>query len=332
MRQIMLLKTILVLAAAIVGLTVLGTGPVHAQEDVPVQVDLVADKTELTVGDRVSMTLEVTYPSGFQVVLPRLPREWGALEVLNQSKSSVVDNEDGTVTISQTIEVTAFSPGEFLTPALEISVREPAGGFSVKTAPPVALDVISVLTEGDEELRDIRPQADLDVPPIWPWVVGGLLIVALIGVAIFLFLRRRREEEADAPVLDPRTAYEIAIDELARISKLDLPGKARFKEHYALVADVLRAYIEAEYIIPAMDRTTAELRTALRLAPIDVPSTREVIAFLSDCDLVKFTELRPDLVTAVEATGESRRLVDMVRPAPEPAPDSDTLVMETQGA
>ena len=327
----MLLKTILVLAA-IVGLMVLGPGPAHAQEDVPVQVDLVADRTELTVGDRVSMTLDVTYPSGFQVVLPRLPSEWGALEVLDQSKSRVVDNEDGTVTISQTIEVTAFSPGEFLTPALEISVREPAGGFSVKTAPPVSLNVASVLVEGDEELRDIRPQADLDVPPVWLWVLGGLLIVALIGVAIFLFLRRRREEAADAPVLDPRTAYEIAIDELARISKLDLPGKARFKEHYTLVAGVVRTYVEAEYLIPAMDRTTAELRTALRLAPIDLPSTREVIAFLSDCDLVKFTELRPDVVTAVEATGEARRLVDMVRPAPEPAPDSDTLGMEAQTA
>lgn len=328
----MLLRTLIILVVAVVGLVALGPVPVHAQEDVPVQVDLVADRTELTVGDRVSMTLEVTYPSGFQVVLPRLPSEWGALEVLDQSKSSVVDNEDGTVTISQTIEVTAFSPGEFLTPALEISVKEPAGGFSVKTAPPVSLDVASVLTEGDEELRDIRPQADLDVPPVWPWVIAALLIVALIGVAIYLFLRRRGEEAAAAPVLDLRTAYEIAIDELSRISKLDLPGKALFKEHYTLVADVLRAYIEAEYAIPAMDRTTAELRTALRLAPIDVPITREVIAFLSDCDLVKFTELRPDLVTAVEATGEARRLVDMIRPPPESAPDSDTLAMGTQTA
>jgi hypothetical protein len=328
----------LIILSAVVGLMVLGPGSTHAQEDVPVQVDLVADRTELTIGDRVSMTLDVTYPTGFQVVLPRLPSEWGALEVLDQSKSRVVDNEDGTVTISQTIEVTAFSPGEFLTPALEISVREPAGGFSVKTAPPVGLNVTSVLVEGDEDLRDIRPQADLDVPPVWPWVLGGLLIMALIGVAIYLFLRRRREEAAAAPVLDLRTAYEIAIDELARITKLDLPGEARFKEHYALVADVVRTYIEAEYLIPAMDRTTRELKAALQLAPIDVPSTREVIAFLSDCDLVKFTELRPDMVTAVEATGEARRLVDMIRPAPEPEPDSDsgsgsdTLGMEAQTA
>jgi hypothetical protein len=332
MRRFMLLKTILVMAAAVMGLLVLGPEPVHAQEDVPVQVDLVADRSELTVGDRVSMTLDVTYPSTFQVVLPRLPREWGALEVLSQSKSSVVDNEDGTLTISQTIEVTAFSPGEFLTPALEISVREPSGGFSTKTAPPVSLDVASVLIEGDEELRDIRPQADLDVPPVWPWALGGLAIVALIGLAIFLALRRRKEQAAAAQILDPRTAYEIAIDELARITKLDLPGQARFKEHYTLVADVLRTYIEAEHRIPAMDRTTAELRTALRLAPIDVPSTREVIAFLSDCDLVKFTELRPDVVTAVEAIGEVRRIVDMIRPAPEIAPDADTLTVEAQTA
>jgi hypothetical protein len=328
----MLLKSILVLAAAVTGLLALGPVPVHAQEDVPVQVDLVADRTELTVGDRVTMTLDVTYPSGFQVVLPRLPREWGALEVLDQSNTSVVDNEDGTETISQVIKVTAFSPGEFLTPGLEISVREPAGGFSVKTAPPVSLNVASVLAEGDEELRDIRPQADLDVPPVWPWVLGAVAAIALLGIAIILFLRRRREQIASAPVVDLRTAYEIAMDELARIVELDLPAQARFKEHYTLVTDVLRTYIEAEYRIPAMDRTTAELRAALRLAPIDVPSTREVIAFLSDCDLVKFTELLPDVPEAVGATEDTRRLVEMIRPPRVILSATDTMSGEAQTA
>jgi hypothetical protein len=329
----MLLKSILVLAAAVAGLLVIGPVPVHAQEDVPVQVDLVADRSELTVGDRVTMNLNVTYPSGFQVVLPRLPHEWGALEVLDQSNTSVVDNEDGTETISQVIEVTAFAPGEFLTPGLEISVREPAGGFSVKTAPPVSLIVASVLAEGDEELRDIRPQADLDVPPVWPWGLGAAAAIALLGIAIFLFLRRRREQiAAAAPFVDLRTAYEIAMDELARIVELDLPAQSRFKEHYTLVTDVLRTYIEAEYRIPAMDRTTAELRAALRVAPIDVPSTREVIGFLSDCDLVKFTELLPDVPEAIEATEDTRRLVEMIRPARVIVSASDTVSGEAQTA
>ena len=82
----MLMKTIAVLAATVVGLMVLGPGPVHAQEDVPVQVDLIADRTELTIGDRVSMTLEVTYPSGFQVVLPSSP--WGMHILLPSATTS----------------------------------------------------------------------------------------------------------------------------------------------------------------------------------------------------------------------------------------------------
>ena len=327
----MVLRTLIIAVVVVTGLRALGPVLVHAQEDVPVQVDLVADRSELTVGDRVTMTLDVTYPSGFQVVLPRLPREWGALEVLDQSKTSVVDNEDGTETISQVIEVTAFAPGEFLTPGLEISVREPAGGFSVKTAPPVSLNVASVLAEGDKELRDIRPQAGLDVPPVWPWVLGAVAAIALLGIAIVLFLQRRREQIA-APVVDLRTAYEIAMDELARIVELDLPAQSRFKEHYTLVTDVLRTYIEAEYRIPAMDRTTTELRAALRIAPIDVPSTREVIAFLSDCDLVKFTELLPDVPAAVEATEDTHRLVKMIRPARVIVSAPDTVSGEAQTA
>ncbi len=327
-RRIMLLKFVIALLATVAGLLVFEPGSLQAQEDVPVQVDLNVDRAELTVGGHVSMALDVTYPSGFQVVLPRLPHEWGALEVLNQSRTVVVDNGDGTETISQVITITAFRPGEFLTPALEISVREPAGGFSKKTAPPVALNVDSVLLEGDEELRDIRPQVYLDVPPIWPWVFAGLVAAGLLGSTILFALLRHRRQVVVAPVGDLRTHYEIALDEIARIKKLELPRQSRFKEHYVLVADVVRTYIEGEYRIPAMDRTTTELGTALRVFPIEIPGTREVIMFLSDCDFVKFTEMKPDVAAAHESTEEAHRLVDIIRPVPVISPGPNAVTSE----
>ena len=44
-----------------------------------------------------------------------------------------------------------------------------------------SVTVVSILGEDDLQLRDIRPQATLSIPPLWPWI--ALALVMLAGVA-----------------------------------------------------------------------------------------------------------------------------------------------------
>ena len=71
-----------------------------------------------------------------------------------------------------------------------------------------------------------------------------------------------RGRGAAAPV-DTRPLHQIALEELHRIDALDLPSQSRFKEHYTLVTDCIRRYLERAFDTRALDRTTGELRTAL---------------------------------------------------------------------
>ena len=41
----------------------------HARADEPVEATLTADRAELTVGDPVQLTLEVTHPDGYQIII-----------------------------------------------------------------------------------------------------------------------------------------------------------------------------------------------------------------------------------------------------------------------
>jgi hypothetical protein len=221
-------------------------------------------------------------------------------------------------TTTQTIDVTLFAPGSYETPELPVTVRDEAGQVSRHVAGPVAFTVVSVLSEDDLELRDIRPQAGLPFPPVWPWIALAVVLALALAIAGWVLYRRRlarrRLDETLAAAIDPRTPYEIAVDELARINALGLLDQGRFKEHYTLVSETLRAYVQGAFHIPALDLTTEELRASIVGAEVDPEHGRRMVKTLADSDLVKFARFRPETPEARKLTTEVRLVVDATRP------------------
>lgn len=303
-------------ALMLIALLLLAVAPVAAQGDGPVTATLSAPDGQLTVGDAVQLTLAVTHPAGYQVILPTLPDAWGDYAVVSQSPATVVDNADGTATTTMRIDARLFQPGVFTTPALEVSVTDGQGGLQTVMAAPAAVNVASVLQEGDSDLRDIKPQAVLPMPAAWPWVVAGLAAAAVVAAVIWR--ARRREKLA----VDNRQADEIALDGLSRIEGLRLPQQGNFKEHYTLVSDIVRVYIERRYGIPTLERTTGEIRPDL--AGVDMPPqvSALLIAFLQESDLVKFSRWTPDIDSAQQLLAHGRMIVQATRPEPPAQPDS----------
>ncbi len=139
---------------------------------------LTAAEGEFTVGDPIPMILTVTHPNGYRVLpLQFQDSTWGELEIREVAPPQVVANPDGSETTTQTIYATLWATGKFATSELSFGVSDTAGEIHEISAAPLGLNIASVLAEGDTELRDIKPQASLPLPAIWPWVVGGLLVV-----------------------------------------------------------------------------------------------------------------------------------------------------------
>ena len=312
------------IAAAVLVAAVLD--PAYAQEGTPsgVRISFAADPTELTVGDLVTLTLEVTHPADHAVVVPRLPPQWGTFEVRSQTPVQTVANGDGTATTRQQLRVTLFAPGAFETPDLPISIRHPDGSLEQAYPAPVQLTVRSVLASPDELLKDIRSPSDL-ATPLWEQPIVRVLIVlvalAVLSAAGFLVYYRSRGREAlPEPVIDTRTPGEIALDELDRIERLALPGSGRFKEHYTLVTGVIRAHIQVMYLentdqSDAIDMTTDEIGAVLGQSSLDRGTARLVMELLMEADLVKFAHYEPPLVRAYEILDQVRNIVAATKPA-----------------
>ena len=301
-------------------LAAMATGTAVAQEDSqsPVRASLTADRSQMTVGDVVTLTLQVTHPADYAVVIPHLSREWGTFEVVSQSPAQTESNADGTETTRQRLEVTLFAPGTFETPELSLSVRGPDGEVEQVVPPFVQLMVTSVLSGSGEELRDIRPSVDPS-PPLWkdPVVLAGAVLAVLAAIVLAAFLVQHRLRGRDGLAVlqdDTRTPWEIATQDIDRIERLDLPRDARFKEHYTLLTGVIHAYVYAMFL-DDVDRpdatgvTTDEIGDAVWRSSLDRKSAGLIVDLLLEADLVRFSNYPPSESEAYEAARRARDII-----------------------
>ena len=259
------------------------------------------------VGDPILLTVEITHAIDQIVIFPQLEGQWGNFRVVNQSKGEIIAAQGGFQTTTYDIDVRVFRTGRFETDPLHIKLSDPDGNLIDVFAPPVAVEISSVLVAGDEQLRDIKPQASIpqNNPLIWLGIAGSSIAV-LLGVSFFY---RRRQSNGRGRPLDTRLPYEIAFAELDRIEQMHLPEQSAFKGHYTLVADCLKEYIHDQYQVTTHERTTAEISQDLKKQDIALSIQRQLTSILAECDLVKFSKFQPNSTSAHLVIVESREVV-----------------------
>ena len=285
-------------------------GTTAAQE--PITATISTPAQAATVGDPVELTVTITHPEGYYVLPPALETGWEQFVIADQTPATTVSNRDGSATTIFTIDARVFAPGEYATPPLVLSVTDGAGELNEVIAAPIPVSIQSVLVEGDTELRDIKPQAELPYTNWLPWIIGGILLAVLLGGG-FLW-RKRRQARLALAMVDNRLPHEVALDELERIEGLHLPQNGRFKEYYTFVSDTVRFYIEKSYGVPVMERTTGEIQTSLRNSNMDLNVTRDFVNFLNASDLIKFSTFEPNVADAKQLMLSARNIVASTKP------------------
>ena len=119
--------------------------------------------------------------------------------------------------------------------------------------------------------------------PPWliPALVAGAALLVLGGYAAWR--RHRRSSRPRVPL-----PFEAALQRLEDIRTLLDPASAR--EFSIAVSDIVRQYIEIQFMVTATHRTTEEfLRDLLETSNAALAAHRNLLAeFLNQCDLAKF--------------------------------------------
>lgn len=307
------LTVILILSAAFL----ISTGQAQAQTPIAPDVSMTANTSNLTVGDPVILTVQASYPYGYTPLFPKLPVRWGDLEVKEQRAVQYAAGPAGAETARQEIVVTVFAFGAHDTPEFTVSLVDVAGVTTELTAAPVTLEVLSLVPEGADQLRDIRPQEAVQFPFLQPWMIVGIvgLGMAFVGILAYLippawrWIAVRFEKEKKLP-----TPFQLAHGEFREIEMSDLPGRGNIADHYALISGVVRRYLEREYEVSAMDHTTREIGVALELTSVPSEDIDRITQLLNMADHAKFARFSIEVDSARDFTRKARDIVEVITP------------------
>ena len=294
--------------------------PVMVFADNGVNAQIQVARENITVGDVIPLHVTVTHPQGWRVVFPKLQEKWGELEIRSVSAPEIVANADGTETTRAEIDVTYFRPGSVTTPELNLTVADAQGQVQNIFVAPVTLEVKSVLAENDQELRDIKPQAELwqlTSSPL-PFIGSVALALTIVGGAAFMAWKHR-------PLPDKRTPRERALDDLNEIGAVNVNDALSVKLHCVRVSDVLREYLDKGCAIPNRDVTTGELAKILEEKAVPSNVAVQIIRVLRVCDDVKFANDSSDAEAIGTLSSVAQQIIVMYPPAPVTTNKNKTL-------
>ncbi|PIP37923.1 MAG: hypothetical protein COX19_15385 [Desulfobacterales bacterium CG23_combo_of_CG06-09_8_20_14_all_51_8] len=265
----------------------------------PVSVHLDTEKAEITIADRLNLTVSVIFDEDYDVELPGLGEKLEQFGIVDYHTSQPELTDDHRSKISRSYVLEPFLSGDYKIPPMKVRFREkkdPKGTWHEIETEEITVHVTSLLPENFAQMaiHDIKPPEDLPQSyALWFWTGGIALLLLISGVVVFLVIRKRKQNGTDLLIMKI-PAHQQAFDELNALVSENLVEKGNIKEFYHKISDILRRYIENRFHIRASELTTEEFLAGIKVRnEFDTAHKLLLKNFLTHCDLVKFARHQP---------------------------------------
>ncbi len=274
------------------------------------QVAVEVDTTNIRIGEQFNYQISVDDTAN--VIIPKL--ELKGLEVVEDFKMDTIKRN-----LIKKYLLTGFDSGAFYIPSQQIFIRNRA--FLTDS---ILINVATVAIDTTKQkmfpIKAIQsePYTFDDFKQYIIWIVLALL---LIGGLIY-YLKTRKKEETPEEVIAALPPFEEAIEKLHQLDEKLLWQNNEIKKYYSELTEIIRAYVEKELKIPALESTTDELIETLTdfndAKTID--ASKNAIAklkgLLSEADLVKFAKSKPLSHEIEEDRRDAEGILNELKPKP----------------
>ena len=278
----------------------------------PVTVNTTVDHSEITIGDKVNLTITIKHDPDTKVTFPAFGEKLADFTIKDYGVSKPKKLRTGKIEEKEWYVLDTFLTGSYVIPSLTVSYETTNGEIKKIETEELFIEVKSVI-EGEvpEDIKEIRGPVNIDVNYFLIYViVGGAfgIIAIVVGIIYFLKLRKRRKIDIAPP---PEPAHQIAYRELKELKEKNLISNGKIKEYYYELSNIIRHYIENRFTLMAPERTTEEFLSEMADVQIlEREHKRLIKKFLQQCDLVKFAKYGPDSNEIDGAFGAAKKLVD----------------------
>jgi hypothetical protein len=258
-----------------------------------VHLSVQTDKQNVTIGDWITLHVEVSGPKDLVVTWPSFREVLKDFEFVKQGEPKTVTNDQNTTSAIDVV-VTKFDEGKYTIPALTMQYKTSKNSGTLQSNP-ISIGVTGIKVDTSKDIKDIKPPLSLGISwlEILPFILGAIAALLLIWLINHIRKKRKKGEKIYQPQVPSRPPHEIALEALRRLEAEKLWQQGRVKEYHSQLSDIVRSYIEQTMSINAMEMTTDSILSACEIKALNQRNTDELQELLERADLVKFAKYQP---------------------------------------
>lgn len=258
-----------------------------------VKVFATTDTTEYTVGDYINYSIEMKYPKGVNLVIPTITDSISNLTFIKNGE--MVKKEVGNeISEIRHFIFSKYDSSEVTIPSFHISYSANGGNPQFVQVNSVDIVVKTIEVNQQAEIQDIK--APIRIPIDWLLVsIIAILVLALI-VASYFGYKYYQKKKLGKVVVEPEiilTPFEKAIANLTKLEEKKLWQQGEIKEYHSELTGIVRDYFENKYNFIALEMTTSEIISNLKLKEVNFEVIKTTEEFLENADMVKFAKFKP---------------------------------------
>jgi len=287
------------------------------------------DIDSIKIGEQLHFIINVQADSTAQVIFPE-GQTFSPLEMVEAFATDTV-RDDAKITLIKKYALTQFDSGSYTLPQQKIVINEQS---FLTDSLQIAVHTIPVDTIA-QQMYDIKDIINVDKKNAfpWKWILGVLLLLALVGGLLYWFVWRKKKltEEEKVALLPP---YDRAMLELKKLENSKYLIQDEYKQYYSELTSIVRSYLEEDVHISALESTTDQLIEKLEMLKdagnlkLDDDTLLQFKRILQTSDLVKFAKSRPETSIAEEDRKSIEQIVTKTKEAIPPPTEEELLLRE----
>jgi cbb3-type cytochrome oxidase subunit 3 len=283
---------------------------------------LKAQPEKATVGDPMAVDLDLIVPAGYRVNLPEFAGRIGDFTILEFIPWTTVTPAGSETAKTQQhyrgrLIIAAYQTGLIELPPVRTTLKTPENRQIEIASSPLKIEILSILTGKDQNLKDLKKQAEIpESIPWFRWLLLTLLICLLIAIVWWYWRRRRKRASLSISAMPEIDPLDLAESELRKLKEHGFPDRAAVKQFYVALSEIVKNILSASWGIQTAEKTTLEIMEAFQegaTAAAMPQNARQIETFLAGCDLVKFAKYVPSVPEDAAALQEAFQILAEAR-------------------
>ena len=277
------------------------------------KVSVASDTTNIRIGEQ--FLFQILVKDTANVIFPEKLENLTSLEIVENIKIDTFKNS-----LIKKYLMTGFDSGAFYIPSQQIFIKNRA--FLTDS---ILINVATVAIDTTKQ-KMFPIKAIQNEPLVYddfkPYIIWLLLALLLIGAVIYYLVTRKKPTITEDEGITALAPFEEAIEKLQELDTKLLWQNNEIKKYYSELTEIVRAYIEKELKIPALEITTHELVDILSVfnKAKTIDASKETIkklnALLQEADLVKFAKSTPLSHEIEEDRRDAEEVLNNLKPTP----------------